>query len=266
LVITNVKRVKSEDVRYLVKVTLLFATYFITARIGLSLDAVSGFAALVWPPTGIALAAIFILGYRYWPGIMLAAFLVNVVTGAPPLVALGIGVGNTLEALLGAYLLTRFIRFQSSLERIRDVLGLIFLAALGSTLVSATIGVSSLLFGGVISQAAYAHTWIAWWVGDMLGVLVVTPFILVWSGHRPAFDRKRFFEALLLSAVVVGMSSVAFQGFPLAGIKPFTFVYVIFPILIWIALRWAAGQRQRDVYSTADSCLEYGSRHRSICR
>src|SRR5690349_17834544 len=103
-------------VDYLLRLALLIAVYYATAKFGLNLNAVSGFATLVWPPTGIALAAIIIFGYRMWPGIFIAAFLVNILFGATPLVATGIAAGNTLEALTGAFLLNRLISFRPSLS------------------------------------------------------------------------------------------------------------------------------------------------------
>jgi two-component system, NarL family, sensor histidine kinase FusK len=197
---------------YVVKVIILFAVYFITARIGLSLDAVSGFASAVWPPTGIALVAILLLGYRYWPGIFLAAFLVNVVTGAPVLVAAGMGLGNALEALVGAYLLT-WVGFKPSLERVKDVLSLVVFAALISTMVSATIGVSSLLLGDVISSSAYGSTWFAWWIGDMLGNLVIAPLLLAWIQRpRMSWHPKRLAEIVLLVGLLIGVSLLAFHS------------------------------------------------------
>lgn len=238
--VTDVKYVR-HHLGYLLKLTLLAAVYFLTASIGLSLDAVSGFAALVWPPSGIALAAILIFGFRYWPGIACAAFLVNVITGAPPVAALGIAAGNTLEPLLGAYALKRISGFRLSLERVNDVLGLIFLAALLSTMVSATIGVASLLLGGVVTPSAYGPTWLAWWVGDMLGVLVIAPFLLVWSNLRHIKLPERFAEGLLLAVLLLGANILAFQGLPSIDIEPLTFVFIIFPFLILIALRF--GQR-----------------------
>ncbi|MDB5163735.1 MAG: hypothetical protein JWS12_353 [Candidatus Saccharibacteria bacterium] len=223
--------------RYLLKVTVLLAVYFITARVGLSLDAVSGFAALVWPPTGIALAVLIIFGFDLWPGIALAAFLVNWTTGAPLVAAIGIGMGNTLEAVLGAYLVGHVIDFRPSLERIKDVLGLIGLAAVGSTLVSATIGVSSLLLAGTVRPATYGRTWLAWWVGDMLGVLVVAPLLLVWS-QRPTIEKKHLGEIAVLTNLLVGMSILIFWGIGWLGIPAFAFAFPIFPILVWIALRF----------------------------
>src|SRR5438552_5207864 len=110
---------------YLIRVGILFVVYFSTAKFGLMMDAVGGFATLVWPPTGISLAALLLFGLRLWPGIALGAFLVNFVTGAPVLTAGGMALGNTLEALIGAYWLRRHAGFRNSLDRLRDVMGFI---------------------------------------------------------------------------------------------------------------------------------------------
>src|SRR6266511_3149140 len=111
-----------------VNVGLLCLIYVSTAKLGLSLDAVSGFATAVWPPTGLALAALILGGFRLWPGIALGAFLVNLSAGAPLLVACGMALGNTLEALVGTWLLHRVIGFHPALDRLRDVFGLVVLA------------------------------------------------------------------------------------------------------------------------------------------
>jgi integral membrane sensor domain MASE1 len=112
-----------------VRMGILCALYVSAAKVGLSLDAVSGFATAVWPPTGIALVALTLFGYRLWPGITVAAFLVNASAGAPVPVASGMAVGNTLEAMVGTYLLHRVVGFQPALARLRDVFGLVILAA-----------------------------------------------------------------------------------------------------------------------------------------
>ncbi|MDP9178641.1 MAG: MASE1 domain-containing protein, partial [Gemmatimonadota bacterium] len=165
------------------EILMLATLYILAARAGLKLDAVGGFATLVWPPTGIALAALLIRGYRLWPGVAIGAFVANVLTGAPIPVALGITLGNTLEALLGAYALRRIPDFQRTLDRLIDAFGLLVIAAVMSTAVSATIGVLSLQLGGIISSSELAETWRAWWLGDMIGDLVVAPVILVWSAR-----------------------------------------------------------------------------------
>lgn len=236
--ITRISRDLSKQLFYLAKVILLAGVYFATAKAGLQLSPVSGFATLVWPPSGIALAALLLFGWRLWPGIFLGAAVVNLSGGAPMLVALGIGVGNTLEPLTGAYLLKRF-GFQLKLSRIKDVFLLISCAALISTIISATIGTSSLLAGGTIGLGAYPRTWSAWWIGDMLGILVVTPLILVWAQQfntRPItkqLPELSYLMGLFLAAgiLVFGNLFTNFSGLQSAP-------YLLLAFMIWATLRF----------------------------
>ncbi|MGH7198730.1 MAG: MASE1 domain-containing protein [Candidatus Omnitrophota bacterium] len=224
--------------RYVLQVLILFFTYLITAKLGLMMDAVSGFATLVWPPTGIALAALLIYGYRLWPGVALAAFLVNLWSGAPWPAAAGIAVGNTLEAVLGVYLL-RCAGFEGALSRVKDVLGLIVLGAILSTMVSATVGVASLEFSGAIPVSAVWPTWLAWWLGDMLGNIVVAPLLLTWNEwfhNRKHQVRSAEAALLVISTGAVGFG--LFGGMFGAGAKNYPLSYVIFLPLIWAALRF----------------------------
>lgn len=231
----------SKKSAFLLKIIIIFAVYIITARLGLMLDAVGGFATLVWFPTGISLASLLIFGPKFWPAISTGAFLANWLNGAPILVAVGISLGNTLEAVIGAYLLKRFVDFENSLQTLKDVLGLILLAAMFSTLISATIGVSSLLFGGVITFGEYSKTWLAWWVGDMVSNLVIAPLILVWSDRSSlrfniSFNRIIEIFGLTLSLLVVNF--LIFREFFNFGIRSAPGAYLIFPSLIWVALRF----------------------------
>ena len=208
--------------------------YFATGKFGLSLDAVSGVAVAVWPPTGIALVALVLYGYYLWPSIALAAFLVNLSVGVPVLVAGGMALGNTLEAVLGAVLLTRVVKFRPSLERLQDVLGLIVLAAGFSTLVSATIGVTSGWLGGVIPASMYGKVWRTWWLGDALSDLVVAPFLFVWSRHDRVVLPRRWSAETIVLLVAVGVLI-----FAVFGVLPPTLTlprYLVFPSLIWVAL------------------------------
>jgi integral membrane sensor domain MASE1 len=138
---------------YAAKILCLAAVYYGATKLGLSLAFASPSVIAVWPPTGIALAALVLWGYRLWPGIALGAFLANSWTGLPIYSVLGITLGNTLEALAGVYLLRRFAGFRPSLERVRDVVALAALAAVLSTTVSATIGVASIILGNEVSAA-----------------------------------------------------------------------------------------------------------------
>ena len=132
---------------YPVQVALLAAVYFGAARVGLSMAFVAEQVTAVWPPTGIALAALLLFGYRAWPGIAIGAFLANATTNAPLATAAGIALGNTLEALVGAWLLRRLVQFDPALGRVKDVLSLVGLAAGLSTMVSATIGATACVWG-----------------------------------------------------------------------------------------------------------------------
>ena len=233
--------------RHAAEILALAALYVVAARIGLTIDAVAGFATLVWAPTGIALAALLLGGYRLWPGVMIGAFVANTLTGAPILVALGIASGNTLEALLGAYALRQIPGFRTSLDRLQDVLGVIVLAAGLSTMVSATIGVASLYVGGILSAAELGRAWRAWWLGDLIGALLVAPALLVWAGVprvRPEPARLLEAAALGVSVIVVGLFIF---GRSATRADTFQQAYLVFPPLIWAALRF----EQRGAASTA---------------
>ena len=230
--------------RYALAVAALAVVYIVAARGGLMMDAVAGFATLVWPPSGLALAALLVFGAGLWPGVLIGAFVANLVAGAPVPAALGIGVGNTLEAVVAVYALRRIPGFEISLERLTDVIGLIVLAAGLSTTISATIGVTSLYLGGIISSAQLAETWRAWWLGDLIADLLVAPVLLVWaSGRRKLGNRKRQLEALALGIAVVAASLLIFAGpaGPATATGKFAQAYMFFPLLIWAALRF--GQR-----------------------
>jgi len=232
----------SIDAAYFAQVAAVAVVYVLAARAGLTLDAVSGFASLVWAPSGIALAAVLLAGGRIWPGLFIGALVANAITGAPFLAASGIAAGNTLEAVVGAYALTRVPDFHVRLDSLRDVFALIVLSALLSTMISATIGVASLYFAGVTPQANVAATWRTWWIGDAIGALLVAPLILVWAAPpRTPLLTRRLGEAailvlgLLMASLIVLTLSVSWGGGPLSH------AYVFFPLLMWAAIRF--GQR-----------------------
>jgi PAS domain S-box-containing protein len=238
---------------YPLQLTALFAVYLFSAKFGLGFNAVSGFATLVWPPTGIALAVLLLFGYRLWPGILLAAFLVNFQAGASFLGALGIGAGNTVEALVGFYLLRQFMNFQNKFDRLSDVFGFFILAGLVSTFFSATIGVGSLWGSGTIGSAMIRETWIAWWVGDILGNLVVAPLILIWSKRLKLgfylLKPKRMVEFAGLAFALIAVDILIFWRQPGPGFFPLP--YLAFPALILLAIRFGARTAALSVFVTA---------------
>jgi PAS domain S-box-containing protein len=221
----------------LARMGLLCVIYVGTAALGLSFDAVSGIATVVWPPTGIALAALTLYGTRLWPGIALGAMLINVWAGAPALAAGGVAFGNTLEALLGAFLLRRVVRFRPALDRLRDVLGLIIPAAGVSPLVSATVGVTSGWLGGMISPASYSQAWWTWWLGDAMGALIVAPLVCSWSTWpRHRIPPARLVEVGAMLLAVGAVSLIVFGG--LWTSPRLEVSYLVFPVLTWAALRF----------------------------
>jgi signal transduction histidine kinase len=217
--------------RYATRLVLVAAAYFGAAKLGLTLAHAQSSITAVWAPTGIALAALLIWGYRLWPAVALGALLANAWTGIPLISVLGITAGNTLEALVGAYLLRRVAGFQRSLESVNDVLALVVFGGVISTMVSATVGVTSLWLGGAIAFSEFTSDWRVWWLGDMGGDLVVAPLLLALasSGPRSAL-RGRFVEAGAFLVLLVPFSILVFSELPLP--------YLLFPVFIWSALRF----------------------------
>jgi signal transduction histidine kinase len=232
-------RATTHALKYIAQIVALTAIYIIGARAGLQLDAISGFATLVWPPTGIAFTAILLGGYRLWPGIFVGALIANAWTGAPIFVALGIAVGNTLEAVLGAYALRRIPGFRLTLDRVVDAIGFIILAALLAPLVSASIGVGSLQLAGLVARGELAETWRAWWLGDAIGALLVTPTALAWATKWGSLPRGwRLVEAVTLGALVTTASLIVFVLHGATAGTTFHHAYIFFPLLIWAAIRF----------------------------
>jgi PAS domain S-box-containing protein len=234
-------------VHYGAQIAVLAVAYLLTAKLGLSVPVAHGNATPVWAPTGISLAALILFGTRLWPGVALGALIANATTAIPLWAAVGIAVGNTFEALAGTYLLRR-VGFRHSLDRVRDVLALVGLAALLSTAISATIGATSLRLAGAISWSAYPFSWSIWWFGDAMGDLLVAPALLVWvGGPRAGFDLRRSIEAAVLVVLLIAVSSVVFFW------TPWAFAYaILFPLLIWAALRF--GQRGVTVGALIVAC------------
>jgi integral membrane sensor domain MASE1 len=221
--------------RYALECAAVVAAYTVSGKLGLEFAHASHSVTAIWPPTGIALAALVLGGFRLWPAVALGALLTNLDTGAPAVTVIGITCGNTLEALAGAYLLRR-AGFRPGLRRVRDVLYLAFFAAILSTAISATIGVGSLLVGGAIELDRAASTWRLWWLGDMGGDLLVAPAVLIAAAHRSFRDLPgRWYEALALGLALLGVSVLVFSHS--TGLA-----YLVFPLLVWAALRfWQPG-------------------------
>jgi putative nucleotidyltransferase with HDIG domain len=220
------------DGRQIGTVVGLGAIYFVAAKLGLKLAYYYPSATPVWPPTGIALAVLLLIGYRAWPGIFLGAFLANLTTAGTVWTSLGIAAGNTLEGVVGAFLVSRYANGSDAFDRPLDVFKLAGLAAVLSPIVSATIGVTSLSLGGFAPWADYQPIWLTWWLGDAAGALIVAPLIILWC-KRPylRWDGRASVERALFLAALLAVSWVVFGGM-------FPFVYLTVPFLVWAAFRF----------------------------
>jgi PAS domain S-box-containing protein len=215
----------------LASIAILATVYWCAAKIGLSLAYLHPSASAVWPASGIAFAALLLAGSRVWPGILLGAFLANFMNATPAGTSLAIAIGNTLEAILGAWLISRYADGRKVFARARDIFTFVFFVAPISTAVAATAGVSSLAITEAAPWAGFGTIWLTWWLGDMTGVLLVSPLILIWLTEAPpAFTRPRLVEAaaVLLSLLAVG------------AIVFFTRIATGFEALAILPLLWAS--------------------------
>jgi integral membrane sensor domain MASE1/anti-sigma regulatory factor (Ser/Thr protein kinase) len=227
----------------------LALAYFGTAKLGLGLAEATQSVTAIWPPTGLALVALVLGGRRMWPAIAVGAFAANATTDVPVYSALGIAVGNTLEAVVGASLLA-WVGFRPTLRRLRDIFGLVALAAILSTTISATIGVASVSLGDSLPEGTWS-AWRVWWLGDMGGDLLVAPFLFVAITHWPYREAPgRALEAVALigGLVVVGLIVFA-QSTPVG--------YVTFPFFIWAALRFLQPGAATAALVTAALAIAY---------
>jgi signal transduction histidine kinase len=226
---------QSPTARYIGGLLVLAVAYYASAKIGQTVRYTASVAAL-WPPAGLGIAALYLWGLRWWPGVFLGELAVNgellVDDTALPLGSLiGQQAGNMAEIVVGALLLRRLIGPRAALDRVEQVGGM--LAAVGiATAISATVGTTSMLLGSVIENSETLHFWRTWWLGDTAGALVVLPFALAWV-PEPATAWRRIctWQGGLMIAAVTGLGALAFsiEG-PVA--------YMVFPALIWAAFRF----------------------------
>jgi signal transduction histidine kinase len=222
-------------VRYVIGVLALAVAYYGSAKLGQSLRYTASVAA-IWPPAGVGVASLYLWGLRWWPGVLIAELVINaeLAMGSDPLPLgslLGQQAGNMAEVVVGAILLRRLIGSAAALDRVEQVGGM-FAALAVATAISATIGMTSMLAGGVIN-AAEAPTFLrTWWLGDLAGALVVTSMLLAWvRSPAAALGRMHTWEGGLLIATVAALGAVA-----VSTAEPVT--YVVFPALIWAAFRF----------------------------
>jgi len=212
--------------------------YFALAKGGLALASIHPSATPIWPPTGVALAAVLLWGYRTWPAIFIAAVIANATTAGSVATAIAIATGNTLEAVVGAYLVNRWSRGRHTFLRPNSVAKFAVICIVIATPISASIGLTSLATAGYIDRTNFANAWVTWWLGDVTGALVIAPVIVLWaSSHDHAFNRNDFLETVGVLATAAAVGLVAFS--PLIAQTPSRDPLGFLAILpmLWAALR-----------------------------
>jgi len=212
------------------KVAVLAIAYFLSARVGDMFSYYRSFVSPLWPPAGIGVAGLLLFGRKAWPAIPIGGLLLKVTTGELNAATPGILVAQTLAPLAAASLLQAY-GLDTALRRVRDVLGLVVLGAAGSMMVSATVGTASLVSTGIVPRPAWFQSWVVWWIGDVMGVVLVTPVLLL-LGNRsrtPAVRRHGAEIAALLTSTALATYLLFRVDLPLP--------FLVFPFALWAALR-----------------------------
>ncbi|REK85693.1 hypothetical protein DY245_36580 [Streptomyces inhibens] len=212
----------------------LAAVYYGSARIGLLEQVVVAGAVVtpLWPPTGIALSGLLLLGLWIWPGIVIGTILVLATLTRPDLAGIGVVIGNTLAPVCACLMLRR-VGFHVALDRLRDGVALVALGAFAGMLISATLGSGTQVLTGALPAGDFWRTWVAWWVGDAMGVLVITPLVLAFRALRWPRDiaAYRWAEGAALAVASVVVPFVAVRS-------ELSLLFLVFPLIIWAALRF----------------------------
>lgn len=224
------------------RVVALAAVYFAAAKLALLLAIPPGYATAVWPPSGIALAAVLLFGNRLWPGIWLGAALVNLTVQASLPAAVLIGTGNTLEALAGAALIRRFVGLPRVFATGEDVLKFVAIAALCSTVAATVAALPLTVVHGLRWPDLFANWW-TWWQGDAAGIIIVTPLVLSWRVREvEAWTHRRRLELAGLAGLLLAVTFEIFSGDATVYLPSLPLTFVILPFIIWAAFRF--GQRE----------------------
>ena len=225
--------------KYLIQIALVSVAYFVAGKLGqATINIRSGNIGPVWPAYGIALAAVLLYGYRVWLGIAAGAFLLMFLSPVPHVAAAGQAAGATLAALTGAFLLRRIVRFDSSLSRMRDALGLIVLGAFAGAMVSATIGVAVLYATHVQAYSGLGPAWLIYWLGDATGGLLITPLALTLPSLLKIRPRARVAEFAALLLLLIVTTSAVFCDHFLLPVKLDVLAFAVLPFVMWAALRF----------------------------
>jgi signal transduction histidine kinase/ActR/RegA family two-component response regulator len=222
--------------------------YFIAGKLGLQLASLHASASPVWPPAGIALAGLLVFGYRAWPAIFIGAFLVNATTAGNILTSVGIASGNTLEAICGAWLVNRFAGGLRVFDRAQDVFKFA-LAAMTSTVVSPTLGLTTLALAGFANWGNFAPIWTTWWLGDTAGDLIVAPLLILWSiPSTQRWSRRNALEVGILLLLLVVLGEIVFGGWFSVSARNYPISFICGPVVLWTAFRFTQREAATGIF------------------
>ena len=224
--------------RYLAALLVVAAGYYALAKLGLRLASINPSASPIWPPTGLALAAVLLGGLRIWPAIFIGAFAANATTAGTLETSALIALGNTLESVAGGYLIDRWSGGAQTFASPVRVAKFALVSVGPATVISATIGVVTLCVAGLAAWTKFTPIWVTWWLGDAAGALVVTPVIVLWAqSARRKFDYRDMPDAIAVFGLAVVVGLIAFS--PLLPrndyTRPLGFLAIL--PLVWAALR-----------------------------
>jgi diguanylate cyclase (GGDEF)-like protein len=252
---------RSDALKNVATVAGLAVVYFVAGKFGLQLAYVHASATAVWPCTGIAIAALLVFGYRVWPGILIGALVTNLTTAGTVETSLVIAMGNTLEAVAGCYLVSRFAGGKEAFARATDIFKFALLAGVLATTVSATIGVTTLAVAGFANGTGFGSIWCTWWLGDAVGAVTVTPLLLLWwENPRLRWTRRKGTELAVLFSGLFATSWIVFGNSFHSELKNYPLEYLCIPFLIWAAFRF--GRRKAATALCALSVIAaWGTSH-----
>jgi len=253
---TNSPRTALTTLRWLARALALAAAYFVVAKIGLRYATIGPSISPVWPPTGLAVAALVLLGPGYWPAILLGAFLANATTSIPLLAAAGIACGNAAEATVAAYLLRRVAGQHVTLDALVGVRTLVGVAAPLGALASASVGVTTLWLADVVPGAGVWSALSLWWAGDYLGALVVAPVFLTWLPDVRIGRRTALELSLVVGGAVLATMAIFGGLLPASLLPPAEYSFLLFPFVVGAALRF--GPRGASLLTMTVAMLAVG--------
>ncbi|HEX4055111.1 MAG TPA: MASE1 domain-containing protein [Tepidisphaeraceae bacterium] len=224
------------------------ALYIAAGKLGLSMAFLNASASPIWPPTGLALAAMLLFGCRLWPAVLVGAFVVNLTTAGTISTSAVIAAGNTMEAVVGVMLVRRFAAGTAAFELVPNIFRFTVFAAIPSTMISATVGVTCLAVAHFVRWDLYGQVWMTWWTGDFVGDLLIAPLLIIWAtAPRPTLTLPRLLEALALAAVLIVLGDLIFVHWHSQYGQAEALAYLAVPLLIWAAFRF----RQRGAAAAA---------------